>query len=279
MAGKVVKSNPEEMAVLQNVAALIEQLQGMEAAEINAAPEGEEGGELDPTRLSGARMAMKGSEQGRTPAEAQSATDPGAAPKDKGMAPWDDEEVKKALKKIAKAIGTSDSDGPTANDDGEERVEDIPDPDEENVQAVAKALAKIMGGKKTVAKSQSSTQNADMLRVMKGLVDRVEQQGTIINELLEGLGIAKSAAPAPEMQVQKSQSNRPYAGLDGGSMEQVIGLVAKSMLAAQTMQAPQSGIPMAQGFTPSVNKDMGDFVQSFAQISQDRWGTVGKDDQ
>lgn len=263
MGKQVTKSNAEETAVIQNIAALVQQLQSMEAAEIGN--EGGEGEEMNQTKLPGANIAMKGEESGRTEAP-QNVMNPDAKPKEQGIAPWDgDDEVKKAMKMIAKAMQASDTDGSTANDSGEERAEELPEVDEENVKEVAKMLAKMMG-KKTVAKSRSSAspEMAQMFQVMKSLADRVEQQGAVIGELLEGLGVAKSVVADPATQVQKSQGNRPYGALDGGSLEAVVMAVAKGMAAAQA-PAQSSGIPMAAGFGGTVQKDMSEFVQAFGQ--------------
>lgn len=281
MAGKsqVYKADPEEQAVIQNIMALAQQLQSLGAGGVSGEPgepEGDEGMELDPTRLQGARMALKADEPKRTE-QPQNVTDPGAKPKDAGMAPWQDggDEVKKAFATIAKAMQASPTDGPTANDTGEERIEDMPDVDEENIKAVAKMLAR-MTGKKTVAKSMGSVQAQPdalgaMFSVMKSMSEKLEQQGAVIGELLEGLGVAKSAIQDPGMsQVQKSQ-NRPYGDLNGGNLEAVIMAVAKGMASGQA-QGQSSGIPLAAGFGSSVQKDMGEFVEGFAQISQDRWG-------
>src|SRR5512137_437809 len=100
---------PEELARLENVSALVQELlagaSGM-AAPMNE-PDGDEG--------LGAPGVMKGTEQGTTPAEPQSAMQPGAAPKEKGMAPWqENEDVKKAFKMIAKSIMASPTEGPEA---------------------------------------------------------------------------------------------------------------------------------------------------------------------
>jgi len=225
---------------------------------------------------------QKGSEQGRQEG-ADSVMQPGAAPKEQGMAPWQDkDDVKKAFATIAKAMQSSGSDSPTANDDGDKRLNERTDEDDENINEVAKALSKMLG-KKPVAKSMGTAQTpgvdlTPILTVMKSMADRQARTDAILGEILEGLGVAP-AVPA-ENSVQKSQganpSGRPYAGMDAGNLVDVIATaVAKSMAAAGNFQQSASGIPVAKGFEPSKRGDaIRGFTEGFAQISQDRWGDV-----
>lgn len=267
--------NAEETAVLQNIAALVQQALTMESAEENAPGQNGVEDAMNPAGVA------KGAEQGRTPAEPQTVTDPKAPPKEKGMAPWDDnDEVKKAFATIAKSIQASDTDGVTANDSGEERTEEIPEIDEENVKEVAKALL-AMAGKKKVAKSasaQPANVNAELLTVIKSLNAKVEAQGTVITEMLEGLGVAKAVESNPvasgvSTSVQKS-GNRPYANLGDGNIVDVIAAsVAKAMAATGSFQQ-SSGIPVAKGFGASYgHEDVRQFTEGFVGSAGDLWGS------
>jgi hypothetical protein len=275
---KVEKAlGPEEQALLANIGALVQELQsGASAGAAPAAePDGDEG--------LNAPGVIKGSEQGNTPAEPQSAMQPGAAPKEKGMAPWqDNDDVQKGFKMIAKALMSSPTEGPEAQLPGDKRLEEMPDEADENINEVAKALAKAFAsslGRRPVAKSLGSVQApqsadltaalAPLMTVMKSMSDRITQQGQIIGEMLEGLG---AVPPAPEAQpqgsVRKSGGNMPYAGLDAGSLELVVASVAKG-LAGTFRQS--DGVPVAKGFGgPSEDRPIEGFTEEF--VTATGWG-------
>lgn len=261
---------PEELARLENVSALVQEL--LAGASGMAAPVSEPDGDEGMT----APGVMKGTEQGTTPAEPQSAMQPGAAPKQKGMAPWqENEDVKKAFKMIAKSIMSSPTEGPEAQLPGQERTEEMPDTAEENINEVAKSLMTAVAsamGRRPVAKSMGTVQVqpaadlaaalAPIMTVVKSLSDRVAQQGQVIGEMLEGLGaVPPEPAQAPTA-VQKSAGGLPYAGLDAGSLELVVASVAKG-LAGQFRQS--DGIPVAKGFEgPSAERPIEGFTEEFA---------------
>lgn len=257
---QVAKASPEEQAIIQNIGSLLQELQGIEASEVNE-PTAPQGG------APAAQMAMKAEEE-RTPAAAANVSNPEAGPKDQGMANWNDDEVKKAFKLIAKSIQASESDGPTANEDGQERVEDLPEPDEENIKEVAKALLKagLIKPKKTVTKSSNSGEMAQIMSVVKAMGDRINQQGQVIAELLEGIGLV----PEAPQTVQKSQDQRPAAsaGVFGTELTDVIAAVVKGLQTGGYQQSG-SGVPVAKGFGgPAVNReDMQEFTEAFGQMS------------
>lgn len=267
---KVEKAlGPEEQALLANIGALVQELQsGASAGAAPAAePDGDEG--------LNAPGVIKGSEQGTTPAAPQNAMQPGAAPKEKGMAPWqDNDDVQKGFKMIAKALMSSPTEGPEAQLPGDKRLEEMPDEADENITEVAKALAKAFAsslGRRPVAKSMGSVQApqsvdltaalAPLMTVMKSMSDRITQQGQIIGEMLEGLGAVPPAPEAPTA-VRKSGGNMPYAGLDAGSLELVVASVAKG-LAGQFRQS--DGITVAKGFeNRGENNPITEFTEEFA---------------
>lgn len=274
-SNKVEKElGPEEQAILANVAALVQELQGGGMAAPIGEPDGDEG--------LGAPGVMKGSEQGTTPAEPQSAMQPGAAPKQKGMAPWqENDDVQKAFKMIAKSIMASPTEGPEAQAPGQERTEEMPDEADENINEVAKSLMTAVAsamGRRPVAKSMGTVQAqpavdltaalAPVMQVMKAMEAKINQQGQIIGEMLEGLGaVPPEPAQAPTA-VQKSAGNLPYAGLDAGSLELVVASVAKG-LASQFRQS--DGIPVAKGFGgPSAERPIEGFTEEF--VTATGWG-------
>lgn len=273
---KVEKAlGPEEQALLANIGALVQELQS--GAGAGAAPAAEPDGDEGMT----APGVMKQSEQGTTPAAPQNAMQPGAAPKEKGMAPWqENDDVQKGFKMIAKALMASPTEGPEAQLPGDKRLEEMPDEADENINEVAKALAKAFAsslGRKPVAKSMGSVQApqsadltaalAPLMSVMKSMSDRITQQGQIIGEMLEGLG-AVPPEPAAPSAVRKSSGNMPYAGLDAGSLELVVASVAKG-LAGQFRQS--DGVPVAKGFGgPTEDRPIEGFTEEF--VTATGWG-------
>ena len=255
--------SPEEGAILANISGLISQLQS--GGNPHAEPDLDNQGGPSDNDADNNPGVMKGSELGTTPAQPQGAMDPKAAPKDKGMAPWESDDVKKAFATIAKSIQASDTEGVTARDDGEERTEEIPEVDEKNVNEVAKALLRAMG-KKTVAKSMNSAPVAVLdPSVQKSLNDmsaQIRAQGAILGEILSGYSAAAGIAPAPAQTVQKSQGNAPFNG--GNMVETIAAVVAKSMQEAGAFRQSDSGIPVAKGFTRG-EVDNGQAIRSLAE--------------
>lgn len=255
--------SPEEGAILANISGLISQLQS--GGNPHAEPDLDNQGGPSDNDADNNPGVMKGSEQGTTPAQPQGVMQPKAEPKEKGMANWEEnDDVKKAFATIAKSIQASTTEGVTARDPGDERAEEIPEVDEKNVNEVAKALLKMMG-KGKVAKSMNSapaTDLAPIMKVMKSMADRIDQQGQIIGEMLSGFQAASGVAPV-QSTVQKSQnSNAPF---NGGNMVDVIAAsVTKSLKDSGVYRQSDSGLPVAKGFHRT-EADNGEAIRGFSE--------------
>jgi len=254
--------SPEEGAILANISGLISQLQS--GGNPHAEPDLDNQGGPSDNDADNNPVVMKGSEQGTTPAQPQGVMQPKAEPKEKGMAPWESDDVKKAFATIAKSLETSTTEGVTARDDGEKRTEEIPEVDEKNVNEVAKALMSLMG-KKTVAKSMAVSASPDLtpiLTVMKSMQAQMNQQGQIIGEMLSGFQAASGVAPV-QSTVQKSQnSNAPF---NGGNMVDVIAAsVTKSLKDSGVYRQSDSGLPVAKGFHRT-EADNGEAIRGFSE--------------
>jgi len=173
----------EMKSTIMNIQSLLQQLLAEEGAEY--APEAE------PMK----EAAMKAE---FTPAE---------APNNPNEPHDEDEEEKDG---VMKAIIEGDPDASTASDSAEERVEDIPEWDEENVDDVAKAIMRMLtkSRKMPVAKSarpaKAESRDLVLLAVTKTLgqvTERLSQQDRVIKDMLEGMGVA---SVLEEHQVQKS---------------------------------------------------------------------------
>ena len=295
---RVAKSNPEMQAVLANIDSLVDELQSLSMGGGDGLDPDDGGGDvLDP-------RAAKGDEPFRTPSNPGVATDPSAPPKAAGVAPWDDP-VQKALsvlkaagfevsnpkdkeddeavakaQKLFKAIMASDSDGPTGESTGEESVSLRPDYDDENIDEVKKALAKILGMSPNVARKSAPSsrfaQTTDALvAITKSLADRVQKSDAILEEVLEGLGIAKTvtedpAARAVSGQVRKSQGPiMQYGNEFGDVIGQSVAKALEPFLA--TLQRP-SNTPTNWDRETDVNKSMGEAGLMLGELAGNSWG-------
>lgn len=104
--------------------------------------------------------------------------------------------------------------GATASDDAEDRIEDMDEVNEDNIKEVAKALVRLMAKKSAKSTKSSSVVKSNKIsidnRVLKSIINRIEEQDKALASILEGFGIAdqvkKSIAPVrtDAMTVQKS---------------------------------------------------------------------------
>lgn len=267
---QVAKATPEEMAIIQNISALMNELQAMTAGDAMATPG-------DPSTLNPfGGMPMQGAPMGFSQNEDQAAgqdeegfepeaesepelepedDDEGAAPaparrpnmtaktfksEDSKMKPGDPENDLD----VKKGEGTSPSDGVTAEDDAEESLyDDLPETTKENIQEIEKALAPL-GLSIVKAKPKSP-----VARIEKSIANLQSQVGFLANtlqEVIEGLTVAKSAdadsvnggAPA-ETSVRKAAAlpDQNYPGQDLAS-------VLKSLLDERDAKAQEASVNM-----------------------------------
>lgn len=169
--------DPELMTIFQNITALVEQAKQMMGG----------GGEEVP-------------EEGVSPEVAES-----IMKYLKQMDGESDEEAPESdeVEKAEQANLSSEDEGSTATDDAEEIVGDVGEVNEENLNEIAKSIAKMLVAKKSVKKS------ADDKAIYKAIKQLADQQGQIekaVENILVGLGIADQFKQAN--QVHKSQESR-----------------------------------------------------------------------
>jgi len=218
-AKSVQKNNPpnvtkeaitsEMKSTLMNIQSLIQQLLAEEGAEY--APEAEP-----------MKEAMKAA---FTSAEAPK------NPNDENEENEDED-----MDEVMKAIIEGDPDASTASSTAEERQEDLPKWDEENVDEVAKALMRMLTkSKEPVRKSISAkadSRDLMMLSVAKAvnkIAERVGQQDLVLKDMLEGLGVAKT------LEQPQAAADRPIRSSDNS-------MVAKELINALFQAAGQNGI-------------------------------------
>jgi len=255
---------PEEQAIVSNIASLIQELQGGASAAPGAEPSFGDDAAMNP----GAPQIAKGSEQGRTGDEPQSAMQPGAAPAARGMAPKDeDDDVEKAFKVIAKALVQSESEGPVAQDKAEERVEDTDEDSEDNIAQVAKALRlKLLGKGVKKSRAVAPANDPGLLTVLKSIEARLNQHGAVLAEVLGGLGI-DIEAPQATSQVANSQS---AGAVHANSLEEIVAAVAMGMNAAMPVQGAANLSPVAKGFeTRAVGQSS---IDRFSELAAEDFG-------
>lgn len=198
---------PEQKQALMNAKALIQEIESMEGG----TQEGEE-----PVKGE-AEMAFNPDEKMGDQPEGEPMTDP----KDVKKIP----EVKESFtKKTYKDISQlAKPDASTARDKAEDKVEDIPDQDEENIGEVAKALAVIAQSlqKRNVAKSQAPMNASelvtvinDLTKVVKSMVAKQEAHEAVLEDVLEGLGVAKAIEEKQIERTVTKDTRKPVATTD-----------------------------------------------------------------
>jgi len=211
--GKVYKDdlttgNSEEKVLMNNIMSLLQELKGMEDSEDEMGKDlTQDGTETDVDN--DVKMSMK---KGKVCKEDEEDEDEITKSDDE-----DEDDVNKALE-------DTDSEGETANSDAEERVEDNTDLSEENVNEVAKAFVNIL--RKQFVKKSKPTANQQLVKVLKGIVEKQNILETAVVKVLKGLDIEKEIA-------KSYQNDRPQQirkGLnDVSDVTRAFEYIAKSM--------------------------------------------------
>jgi len=302
---RVAKSNPEMQAVLANIDSLVDELQSLSLGDSGDGLDGAEGGFDDQQPVRGVANA---DEATRTPAAAQVVTNPQAPAKLAGQAPWEDDGVKKAMavlkaagfeikkpeddaddaavakaQALMKGLMASTSDGPTADENGEESVNMRPDVDDENIDEVKKALIKMLGlgghtARKSAPQSRFAQTTTALIEVTTSLADRVQKSDAILEEVLEGLGIAKAvtedhSSQTASRQVAKSQGGRGPVMSYGDEFGEVVGAsVAKALAPFLANMNQQSNLPPNWNRENDVQKSMGEAGLKLGELAGSAWG-------
>ncbi len=238
MAAKSVRKglSPEEKTLIDNLKSMIAELESMEAGEAA----GDDG-------VSGALKAIEGM-AGTSPNEEQGGQQTPSLPaaqnkKLLGQAP---------IAKSNKGQGSTDTDVPPAQADADERIEELPEVDEENIGEVAKALQALMR-RRGVGKSAGADPIFMVAKALQAISDRLATQETAVTELLKGMGIADQIT----LVEKEEQARRPVGVTD---QEQVIGMVAKALVGA---------------LQSKVNEVTADDKKSLADVRKDLTSVLG----
>jgi len=269
---------PEELSVISNVQSLLQEIQSMAGGQ----SAGQAGVAAGPGGTAG-QVTMEEEEE-----EAPAAPPAPPAPLKKEDEDEDDEGtgrmegapanvakpttvVKRG--KAAKAIIQGEPDASTGSSDADERVEDLPEWDEDNVDVIAKAIAKLAG--LNIRKS-ARPQNplvatlANISQAMKAISERQSMQDRVLNDMLEGLGVAKqleTAQPrARSAAIQTMPQNNDYV------MKEFVNALASvmkgegegkgSVVADSTSDLSQSEV---------VHKGMGELALGLSKVAGQLW--------
>jgi len=158
---------------------------------------------------------------------------------------------------IAKEVST-DTDVPPANADAEDRIEELPEQDEENIGEVAKALKALLAARRTVGKSEAIDPIVLVAKAMQAMGDRMSVQETALTKLLEGMGIVDQVVAQEKVE---KEARVPVGSTD---QEQVITMVAKALMAIGKGD-PQAAASDDKKSMAEVRKDMTGVLATIGQ--------------
>lgn len=244
MATKVKKKvnkmlSPEEKTLIDNLKAMISELESMEA-----------GGLAGDDGVADALKAVE-SMAGTAPNEELGGVetpDLEAAQRKKELL---------GAGQIMKEVST-DTDVPPANADADERIDDIPDVDDENIGEVAKALSALLR-RKGVGKSAAPDPLMLVAKAIQTIAGRQSVQEDALTKLLQGMGIADQVVA--QATVEK-EARLPVAS---GDHDATVNMVAKALVQALSGQSVQGQVADGDKSMEEVRKDMGGVLQTLGQ--------------
>jgi len=164
---------------------------------------------------------------------------------------------------IGKGIPT-ETEVPPANADADDRIEELPEQDEENIKEVAKQLQLLLA-KRGVGKSVDPTGAEPIVLVakaMQAMGDRMAVQESAMQNLLKGMGIADRVAE--EVKVEKEAERMPVASID---QAQVASMVVKALAGVIQGGSVEGAKPDDQKSLAEVRKDMSGVMATLGQNS------------
>ena len=195
---KVMKDlNAEELQVLSGISSSIQQLMAMAGSGASQAPVADGAGGTP-------GYATMQAEEEEEDEDEEDHTEP------------DGDEVKPPSTvvkgKARKAIIQGDPDASVANDPAEERVDDVPEWDEDNLDTITKAVLRMVGGARIKKSQKQNPIVVALAQVSKALNQVAREQSEVrgvVNDILEGLGVAKSLDEQAAAQPRKVQKSGP----------------------------------------------------------------------
>jgi len=290
---------PEEMSVISNIQSLLQEITSMGAgtsagqAGVAAGPSGgagqvtmeeEEGGGAEgpgganyhgptfrpgspaPSRVEGEEEEEE--EDDKYPEGMQ------AAPANAAPAPVGSTAPSRAVKTTAKkAIIVGDPDASTGSSDAEERVEDIPEWDEENVDEVAKAILRMALGKNIRKSAQPQNPLVALMtqvtKAIQSIADKQNAHERVLTDVLEGLGVAKQLEEAQP----RAARNRPVQSMPADNAN-VMKEFVNALLSVMKGGDKRNAFGMAEtdvSQSDRVHKSMSELALGLSQAAGDLW--------
>lgn len=259
----VKKESAEEKTLLANIASQLAELRAMEEAE-------------------GAPKAEMADEEGREALPPEGDTEPIESMDEEPMEKEDEEEEKKVaskskrkarkaetpeeeaeeeaekcgpkMRKARKDIQASDSDSATAEDDAEDRIDEMDPDDAASLEEVTKALAKLITrsrGRKPVRKSMSPMEG--LVSALTSVVSEQKRQRFVMDEMLSAFGVTKSIEPKPA-------TRRPVQTLDSDA---VLDALLEAAQSRKAQKSDDTANPRAE-----VRKSLSSVMGSLWGVSQ-----------
>ena len=176
--------------------------------------------------------------------------------------------------KLKKAIIVGDPDASTASGEADERIEDLPEWDEENLDQVVKAILRMATGKGVMKSARPQNPLvvalAQVTKAMSVIAEQQSIHGKVLEDLLDGLGVTKGLDEAKT----RATRSRPV-----GTMPQDNANVAKEFINALASVMKSGGgngsvvTGEDAGLTPTeiVRKNMGSLALAMSQVAGDQW--------
>jgi hypothetical protein len=264
---RVEKADPQMGSVLANIQSLLQQLQSMAGAEAQGEVQMEN--EVQPSELQPKAVELEEDEQGL-----------GEMPPE-GVTPDEDDEKKKVVRaKAKKEIITGSPDASTGSGKTEERVEDIPEWDEENIDQIAKAILRMAkGGVRKNAVSSPAAGSAEIASALAGVakaltvvVKQQAMQGKVIDDLLGALGVTKGL---DEQDARTSPGSKPVQNTDQAL---VMKEFVNTLLTVAKGAAPGGQNVGADDSSPAeqVRKGMAELTVLMAKSAGGLWAPEGE---
>jgi len=280
--------SPEEMQVLSNMSSQIQQILSMGQAGAPAPAGAGAPGGVAQTVTRGDPASDKGVSTGSWVGPLHKPGSPAPSKVEGGEEEPDGDEGRlgqgapsnHAPSRTEKAIIVGDPDASTASSPADERLEDLPEWDEENLDQVVKGILRMALGK-GVAKSRPQnplvTALAGITKAMETIARTQAEHATVLNDVLEGLGVAKqleeAQPPARRQAIQTMPQDNAFV------VKEFVNALLSVTKGAGSKDSSSVGADGA-GLSPAemVRKSAAELVVGLKQVAGDLWEPqLGKD--
>ena len=176
--------------------------------------------------------------------------------------------------KVRNAIIVADPDASTGSSTADERIEDLPEWDEENVDDVAKAILRMAMGAGVIKKS-ARPQNplvvamAKIAKAMESIAEKQSIHDRVLTDIVDSLGVTKGLEEA-ENQVSR---RRPVGTMpqDQTNVVKELATALASVMKGENRQQGPVGTGSDLSQSEKVHKSMSELALAMSQIAGDAW--------